>query len=185
MGQCLSVIHTSSIAVIKPLEGLFSRELLWLLIYSNNLFSFTSLCLLWSENINSLSSSHPQIGKIGWLWVNRNYSFSFVLKNCSEILHHTLHINAQLCLATSLVHDSPSQPGENDTALNVSLWMERDFSPMQYVRDHDVVNLFKCKPVQFNYQSIIKFAATTPVLTTAVHTGWWHSRSGNWQTKSI
>ena len=37
---------------------------------------------------------------------------------------------------------------------------------MQYVRDHDVVNLFKCKPVQFNYQSIIKFASTTPVLTT-------------------
>ena len=65
-----------------------------------------------------------------------------------------------------MAQDLPSQPGENDTVLNISLWMERDFSPMQYVRDHDVVNLFKCKPVQFNYQSIIKFASTTPVLTT-------------------
>lgn len=86
-------------------------------------------------------------------------------------MYYTLHINAQLCLAISLAQDLPSQPGENDTVLNVSLWMERDLGPMQYVRDHDAVNLFKCKPVQFNYQSIIKFAATTPVLTTAVHTG--------------
>ena len=81
-------------------------------------------------------------------------------------MYYTLHINAQLYWAISLAQDLPSQPGENDTVLNISLWMERDFSPMQYVRDHDVVNLFKCKPVQFNYQSIIKFASTTPVLTT-------------------
>lgn len=100
------------------------------------------------------------------------YSFFFCpFKKYSEILYYTLHINAQLYWAISLAQDLPSQPGENDTVLNISLWMERDFSPMQYVRDHDVVNLFKCKPVQFNYQSIIKFASTTPVLTTAVHTG--------------
>lgn len=74
-----------------------------------------------------------------------------------------------LCLAISLAEVLPSQPGENDLFLNVSLWMERDFSPVHYVRDHDVVNLFKCKPVQFNYQPIIQFAATTPALTTAVH----------------
>lgn len=42
MGRSLSIIHTSSVAVIKPLEGLFSRELLPWLIYScNNLFPFT------------------------------------------------------------------------------------------------------------------------------------------------
>lgn len=141
------------------------------------------------QNISSLTppptSHNHQIKRMGWLWVNMEYCFSSVLKKCSEILHGTLHINAQLCLAISMVQDLLSKPRENNTVLNVSLWMERDFSPMQYVRDHDVVNLFKCKPVQFNYQSIIKFAATTPVLTTAVHTGWWHSRSGNWQTKSI
>lgn len=93
------------------------------------------------------------------------------LKKCSEVLHYTLHTNAQLCRAISLAQDLPFQPGENDSVLNVSLWMERDFGPMQHVTHHDVVNLFKCKPVQFNYQSIIKFAATAPVLTTAVHTG--------------
>lgn len=69
-------------------------------------------------------------------------------------------------MAISLAQDLLSRPGENDTILNLSLWVCRDFSPMQYVRDHEVVNLFTCKPVQFNYQSIIKFAATTPVLTT-------------------
>lgn len=93
--------------------------------------------------------------------------------------HSTLHINAQLCVAISLAQDLPSQPGENDTVLNVSLWMERDFRPLQYVRDHDVVNLFKCKPVQFNYQSIMQFAAITPMLTAAVRTGPWRGRSGN------
>lgn len=113
----------------------------------------------------------PHVERMGWIRVNMEYSFSFVLKKCSQILHYTLHINAQLCLAISLAQDFLSKPGESDIVLNVSLWMERDFSPVQYVRDHDVVNLFKCKPVQFNYQFIIKFAATTPVLTTAVHTG--------------
>lgn len=91
----------------------------------------------------------------------------------------TLHINAQLCVAISLAGDLPSQPGENDTVLNVSLWMERDFSPLQYVRDRAVVNLFKCKPVQFNYQSIMQFAAITPTLATVVRTGRWRGGSGN------
>lgn len=100
------------------------------------------------------------------------YSFFLLhLKKYSEILHYTLHINTELCWAISLAQGLPSQPGQNDTVLNVSLWMERDCSPTQYVRDHDVVNLFKYKPVQFNYQSLIKFAATTPMLTTAAHTG--------------
>lgn len=93
------------------------------------------------------------------------------LKKYSEILHYTLHINAQLRLAISLAQGLPSQPGENDTVLNVSLWMERGFSPMQYVRDHDVVNLFQCKPVQFDHRSVIIFVSTTPVSATAVHTG--------------
>lgn len=107
------------------------------------------------------------------------FLFSFDAEKYSEILLCTLHINAQLCLGILLAQDLLSKPGENDTVLNVSLWMCRDLSPVQYVRDHDVVNLFKCKPVQFNYQSIIKFAATNPVLTTAAHTGRRHSRSAN------
>lgn len=102
-----------------------------------------------------------------------------MLKEYSEVLHRNLHINAQLCLGISVAQGSLPKPGEGDTVLNVSLWMCRDLSPVQYVRDHGVVNLFKCKPVQFNYQSVIKFATTTPVLTTAVHTGGRHSRSGN------
>jgi len=69
--------------------------------------------------------------------------------------------------------------------LNVSLCTDKDFSPMQHVRDHAAVNLFKCKPVQFNYQFIIKFAATASTFVTAVSTCWWHSMPGNWQPKSI
>lgn len=41
---------------------------------------------------------------------------------------------------------------------------------MPHVRDHAAVNLFKCKPVQFNYQFIIKFAATASTFVTAVST---------------
>lgn len=54
--------------------------------------------------------------------------------------------------------------------LNVSLCIDKDFSPMPHVRDHAAVNLFKCKPVQFNYQFIIKFAATASTFVTAVST---------------
>lgn len=172
MGQCLSIIHTSPVAVIKPFEGLFSRELLPWLIYSyNNLFSFTPYAHLGGKNISSLNPLLPKRMDGMVMRKIQNSLFLLYLKKCGEIQHYTLHINAQLCSAISLAQDFLPQPGENDTVLNVSLWMERDFSPMQYVRDHDVVNLFKCKPVQFNYQSIIKFATITPVLTTAVHTG--------------
>lgn len=171
---------------IEPVEGLSSRKwLLWLIYSCNSSFSSTPLCLLWWANTSSLRP-FPQRERMEWLWANTERSFIFVLKTkCSDKRHSVRHINAQFCTATALAADRPSPSGENDPLLSVSLWMERELSPRQCVRDQDVVNLFKCKPVQFNYQPLIKFAATTPVLTTAVHAGWWLSGSGNWQTQSI
>lgn len=147
---------------IKPLEGLFSRELLLLLIYSkNNLFSFTSLVRTLVENILSPSPKRRE----GWLWVNMEYSFFFLsLKIQWNIVLHP----AYKCTTywPSPCPRLTSQPGEWYCSKSIcAKWMERDFSPMQCLH-HDVVNLFKCKPVQFTTVHN-KICLYNPVLTTA------------------
>lgn len=171
--------------LLSNLPRVFFREIAAWLIYScTNFFSSTPHAHF-DGHIPAPQGPSPQRERMEWLWVNAECSFSFVLKNTPW--HTALH-PAYKCTIT--------RGRLLGTTLSFSAWREwcrlkcifmdgEGFQSTQYVRDHDGVNLFKCKPVQFNYQSIIKFAATTPVLTTAVHTGQWHSRSGNWQTKSI